>query len=116
MKIQLNTDGNIEGTEALLAPIELQITDGLSRFMDQISRIELHLSDESSGKSGSTDKRCLLEVRLKGQSPVAVTHNSGTLQEACDGATQKMLRKLDSILGRQDKTKGGHSIRDLCQL
>jgi ribosome-associated translation inhibitor RaiA len=113
MQIQINTDDNIEGRDALIVPIEAQIADGLSRFADQISRVEVHLSDENADKSGSDDKRCLLEVRLNGQSPVAVTHKSGTLQEACAGAAQKMLRKLQSTLGRQNNPKGGHSIRDL---
>jgi len=113
MHIQMNTDDNIEGRDALLAPIEAQIADGLHRFADQISRVEVHLSDENADKSGGDDKRCLLEVRLNGQAPIAVTNRSGTPQEACAGAAQKMLRKLQSTLGRLNNSKGGHTIRDL---
>ena len=113
MQIQVNTDDNIEGADALLSQIEAQVADDLSRFADQISRVEIHLSDENAAKSGSDDKRCLLEVRLNGQSPIAVTSRSSTPQEACAGAIQKMLRKLQSTLGRQNHAKGGHSIRDL---
>jgi ribosome-associated translation inhibitor RaiA len=109
----VNTDDNIEGHDPLTAQIEAQIEDGLSRFGDQISRVEVHLSDENAEKSGGNDNRCLLEVRLKGQSPVAVTHKSGSPQEACAGAVQKMMSKLQSTLGRQNSAKGGHSIRDL---
>jgi hypothetical protein len=113
MLIQVNTDDNIEGYDALLTQIEGHVGDALSRFADQISRVEVHLSDENAAKSGGDDKRCLLEVRLNGQAPIAVTHSSGTPQEACAGAVQKMQNKLQSNLGRQNKTKGGHSIRDL---
>jgi len=113
MQIQVNTDNNIEGRDVLVAQVEAQIGDGLSRFADQISRVEVHLSDENAGKSGSDDKRCLLEVRLNGHSPVAVTHRSGTAQEACAEAVQKMRRKLQSTLGRQSTARRGHSIRDL---
>ncbi len=116
MQIQVNTDDNIEGRDALLEQIEELVADGLARFADQISRVEVHLSDENASKSGSDDKRCLLEVRLNGQSPIAVTDRSGTPQEACAGATEKMLRKLQSTLGRQHNAKGGHSIRDLTPL
>jgi ribosome-associated translation inhibitor RaiA len=113
MQIQVNTDGNIEGRDALTAQVEADIRDGLSRFADQITRVEVHLSDENAGKGGNDDIRCLLEVRLTGQQPVAVTHQGGTLQVATAGAVQKMQRKLQSTFGRQNNAKGGHSIRDL---
>ena len=113
MHIQVNTDDNIEGLDALTAQVEVEVRDGLSRFANQISRVELHLSDENAAKGGSDDKRCLLEVRPTGQQPVAVTHQSGTVQEATAGAVQKMQRKLQSTFGRQNNAKGGHSIRDL---
>jgi len=112
MQVQVNTDDNIEGRDALTAQVEADIRDGLSRFAGQITRVEVHLSDENAGKGGN-DKRCLLEVRPTGQQPVAVTQQSGTLQEATAGAVQKMQRKLQSTFGRQNKAKGGHSIRDL---
>ena len=113
MHIQVNTDDNIDGDDALIAQVEAEIRDGLSRFADQITRVEVHLSDENAAKGGSDDKRCLLEVRPTGQQPVAVTHQSGSLQEANAGAVQKMQRKLQSQFGRKNTTKGGHSIRDL---
>jgi len=111
MQIQINTDANIEGRETLTAQVEADMRDGLSRYADQITRIEVHLSDENAGKGGD-DKRCLLEVRPTGQQPMAVTHQSGTLQEASLGALQKMQRKLQSSFGRQNKAKGRHSVRD----
>ena len=113
MQVQVNTDDNIEGRDALTAQVEADVRDGLSRFADQITRVEVHLSDENAAKGGSDDKRCLLEVRPTGQQPVAVTHQSGTLHEASAGAVQKMQRKLQSAFGRRDNAKGGHSIRDL---
>ena len=113
MQIQVNTDDNIEGRDTLSAQVEAGIRDGLSRFAAQITRVEVHLSDENAGKGGDDDKRCLLEVRVTGQQPIAVTHQSGTVQEASEGAVQKMVRKLQSLFGRQNNAKGGHSIRDL---
>ena len=113
MQIQVNTDDNIDGREALITQLEAEIRDGLSRFADQITRVEVHLSDENAGKGGSDDHRCVVEVRPMGQQPMAVTHQGATLQEASAGAVQKMQRKLQSSFGRQNATKGGHSIRDL---
>lgn len=113
MQIQINTDDNIEGHDALTAQLEADVRDGLSRFAAQITRVEMHLSDENAAKGGSDDKRCLLEVRPTGQQPMAVTHQAGTLQEASLGALKKMQRKLQSSFGRQNTAKGGHSVRDL---
>ena len=113
MQIQVNTDDNIEGHDALTAQVEADVRDGLSRFADQITRVEVHLSDENADKGGSDDKRCLLEVRPAGQQPMAVTHQAGTLREASLGALKKMQRKLQSSFGRKNNAKGGHSVRDL---
>ncbi|MFN3972542.1 MAG: HPF/RaiA family ribosome-associated protein [Gemmobacter sp.] len=113
MHIQVNTDDNVDGSDALIAQIKAEVADGLSRFADQITRVEVHLSDENAGKGGSDDQRCLLEVRPTGQQPMAVTHQGATVAEASAGAVQKMQRKLQSSFGRQNNAKGGHSIRDL---
>lgn len=109
----MNTDDNVEGRDALTAEVGAQMRDSLSRFADRITRVEVHLSDENAAKDGTDDKRCLLEVRPTGQSPIAVTHKAGTMQEACAGAAQKMHRKLQSSFGRRNNAKGGHSVRDL---
>jgi ribosome-associated translation inhibitor RaiA len=113
MQIQVNTDDNVEGDDALIGQVEADIRDGLSRFADQITRVEVHLSDENAGKGGSDDQRCMIEVRPTGQQPMAVTHQGASIHEACAGAVQKILSKLQSSFGRQDTHKGGHSIRDL---
>jgi hypothetical protein len=44
--------------------------------------------------------RCLLEARLAGLQPIAVSHEAATLQEAVAGAADKLKRSLDSSLGR----------------
>jgi len=113
MQIQVNTDDNIEGSDALIARVEADVREGLSRFADQITRVEVHLSDENAGKGGSDDHRCMIEVRPRGQQPMAVTHQGPTIHEASAGAVQKIQNKLQSDSGRQNNSKGGHSIRDL---
>jgi ribosomal subunit interface protein len=103
MDIRLNTDKNIEGNEALAAQVEAAVERALQRFDDQITRVEVHLSDENAGKSGRDDKRCLMEARLEGRQPVAVTHQAGSLSEAVDGAANKLKSLLTTALGRLDK-------------
>lgn len=111
MQIQVNTDDNVEGREALAARVEAEIAHTLDRFGDQITRVEVHLSDEDSDKSGSNDKRCLMEARLAGRQPVAVTNTAGSLDEACSGAAEKLKRSLESTLGRLKDHRGRESIR-----
>lgn len=104
MQIQINTDKNISGDEALAKSVEDILRFDLSSFSHQISRIEIHLSDENSAaKSGMTDKRCLLEVRLAGEHPVAVSEHARTVGEAVTGATQKMANLLEAELGKRGK-------------
>lgn len=107
MQIQINTDRNIKGHEALASQVSNMVEAALSRFKDQISRVEVHLSDENSSKKESMeDMRCMLEARLAGKDPLAVTHNAATTQQAVDGALDKLSRLLGSTLGRQRDKRG----------
>ena len=104
MQIQINTDKNISGHEALTQSVEDILRPDLSRFTDQITRIEVHLSDENSAaKSGTVDKRCLLEVRLAGRQPASVSEQAQTVDQAVRGAAQKMISSLESELGKLGK-------------
>jgi ribosome-associated translation inhibitor RaiA len=112
MKVQVNTDAHIDGHEALAAEVRATVEQALERFSEALTRVEVHLGDESGGtsggpgggssggKSGQEDKRCMLEARLQGRQPVAVTHHAATLEQAVHGAAQKLARLLDSTLGR----------------
>lgn len=100
MHIQVNTDNNIPGREKLAIHVKSVVERVLSRFSDRITRVEVHLSDQNSDKSGQDDKRCLMEVRLEGRQPTAVTHKAASLGEAIEGAADKMKRSLESTLER----------------
>jgi ribosome-associated translation inhibitor RaiA len=100
MQIQVNTDSNIEGREKLTAHIRSVVESALNRFSERITRVEVHLSDQNGDKSGQHDKRCTMEARLKGRQPTAVTHDAATLDQAVDGAADRMQRSIESALGR----------------
>jgi len=100
MKIQLNTDVHIEGTEGLAAKVSAWVEQTLGRFSEHITRVEVHLSDENGGKSGPRDQRCMLEARLEGRQPVAVTDHAATLEQAVHGAAQKLANLLENTFGR----------------
>jgi ribosome-associated translation inhibitor RaiA len=104
MQIQINTDDNLDQPEALTEWIEATVSDVLDRFADKVTRVEVHLSDENSDKKGgSSDMRCLLEARVAGLQPVAVTAAAATVEQAVEGAVRKMRRSLDSTLGKRQK-------------
>lgn len=100
MHIQINTDSNIAGREELASHVKGVVEGALSRFSDRITRVEVHLSDQNSDKSGQDDKRCMMEARLEGRPPTAVTHKAASLGDAVDGAADKLKRTLESTLER----------------
>lgn len=103
MIIQLNSDSNTEGNRELTQQLKTSVENSLERYGEQITRVEVHLSDENSDKkSGKEDKRCLLEVRLAGLQPLAVSHHAATMEQAVDGAVNKLMRSIDTTLGKRD--------------
>jgi len=101
MRIQVNTDRNIEANSELITSVSSIIEHTLERFDGDITRVEVHLSDENGHKQdGSADIRCLMEARLQGRQPVAVTHQATTVDQAVDGAADKLGRLISSTLGR----------------
>lgn len=100
MQIQVHTDNHIEGREALVSHVETVVGDTLRHFRDRLTRVEIHLGDENSGKAGGHDKRCVMEARPKGHPPVAVTEHAGSVHEAINGAARKLKAVLETTLGR----------------
>jgi ribosome-associated translation inhibitor RaiA len=111
MQIQVNSDGNIDGREALVRHVEAEVAAALDRFNDRITRVEVHLSDENAGKPGESEKRCLMEARVAGSQPVAVSDQRASLEDAVSGAARKLQHLLESSLGRSSHRKGADSIR-----
>ena len=113
MQIQVNTDHTIEGHEVLTARIRGIVGSALSRMSDHITRVEVHLTDERGPKSGKNDKRCMMEARLEGRQPIAVTDEAATLDLAVDGAADKLARLIEHTLGKlhDQRTHGTDSLR-----
>ncbi len=102
MQIQISSGHNIEIHGALATEISGLVEGALGRYSDQITRVEVHLSDENSDKKvGHDTMRCMLEARLEGRQPIAVTHQASTVDQAVDGAADKLTRLIESTLERQ---------------
>lgn len=100
MQVQINTDKNVNISEEQINESSSYISNELSRFSQQITRIEVHLSDEDGGKDGHNDKRCMVEARLSGLKPMAVTDQANSFQDAIKGAISKLVSAIDSLKGR----------------
>lgn len=111
MQIQVNTDSNVTGREELADRIAAMIEVRLARFADHLTRVEVHLADESAGRTTAADKRCTIEARPAGRQPVAVTSHAPSLDEACTAAVGKLVTVLAREFGRRDHHKGSASIR-----
>ena len=107
MQIQVNTDNHIEGSDELSRQVEAVVEGTFGRFGEKITRVEVHLSDESSSsKARDNDKRCVMEARPTGLQPITVSHQGATLDQALKGCANKLEKTLKRTLGRLDDPKG----------
>ncbi|HET9863119.1 MAG TPA: HPF/RaiA family ribosome-associated protein [Steroidobacteraceae bacterium] len=106
MQILVNSNHSITGTEALSERVEGMVEGAIGRFAGRITRVEVHLNDVNGAKHGATDKRCMLEARVGGLKPIAVTHQDENMREAVNGAAEKLERALAHALERLDETAG----------
>lgn len=101
MHIELSTDHNIEGKKRLGEHVKDVLEHALNHFKERITRVEVHLSDATSKKAEShSDKRCMMEARLEGRKPIAVSDHAATLDQAIKGAAKKLATSVETILGR----------------
>lgn len=101
MQVQIQTDNHIEGTEAMVQWASSTIQTSLARFGGQITRVQAHLSDENGGKKNTEESiQCTLEARLEGHQPLVLKHHGANLNQAIEGAIEKMGRLIDSTLGK----------------
>nr|PZN64461.1 MAG: hypothetical protein DIU62_09820 [Pseudomonadota bacterium] len=100
MQIRVNGGENVRATEALGTSVSAYLERELARFAHQITRVEVHMSDENAEKGGADHKRCTVEARVEGRPPYVVTEHSATMRQAMVGATEKLYRLIEHDLGR----------------
>src|SRR5664279_5705681 len=107
MIIQLNAGKDLNIHESFGEKLKDLLTVGLKHFSEHITRLEVHLSDENGTKKGVNDKRCILETRIEGRQPIAVTADAHTHEELVKAAMDKLKTSLDTIIGKMRN----HSIK-----
>ncbi|MDD1138998.1 HPF/RaiA family ribosome-associated protein [Pseudomonas sp. TNT2022 ID233] len=100
MQIQVNSDNHIQSSKRLEEWVRTTIESTLDRYEEDLTRVEVHLSDENGEKPGPHDLRCQLEARPKGHQPISVTHKADSLEQAIDGAAEKLEHALEHLFGK----------------
>ena len=104
MQVLVNTDDHIHGSESLAQWVQDEANSRLARLRDNITRLEVFLSDVDSGKSGINDKRCRLEARVAGRPPVSVTAEADKMASAFIDSVDKLHQTLDGSRIQRDCT------------
>lgn len=106
MQVLVNSDHHIVGGEDLTERVQGVVEGRLERFDGRITRVEVHLNDLNGHKLGERDKRCVMEARVGGMKPIAVSHEAPTLTEAIHVAADKLERAVEHALGRLEDIPG----------
>jgi ribosomal subunit interface protein len=106
MQINVNTNNTIDKHQGLDEHVDTIVRSAIGRFSEQVTRVDVHLSDENKEKKGDGGNSCMMEARVAGYAPVVVHEHANDLHQAINNAGGKLARALDSALGRlQDKNK-----------
>jgi hypothetical protein len=106
MQVILNTDHPAGDFDSLSTHVSAVVDETLIHYRDRITRVEVHLGDENGAKAGPGDKRCMMEARVDGRPPIAVTHHADTVEAAVHGAARSLAKAIESVLGRAASARG----------
>lgn len=102
MKIEIRTRG-FSLTPGLRAHVERRLEFALDRFGDRILRARVTLADVN-GRRGGEDKRCRVEVRLRGGGVVQATVLDRDAYAAIAAAAHRVGRALARAADRERAT------------
>ena len=100
MIIQTNYS-NIDKSESLEDWARGEVADKLGHLTDRLTRVEVHLYDDSSPtKQTPGDKRCLMEARPKGMKPMVVEANGDDFFKVVSETASKLARAVQKTMDR----------------
>jgi ribosomal subunit interface protein len=98
MQIDIQSQG-FTLTDGLRDYVMKRLAYGLNHGDQSITRVVVRLSD-INGPRGGADKRCFIEVRLKGAPTVVIEDLEGDLYLAIDRAAERAGRALARCIAR----------------
>ncbi|WP_370680155.1 HPF/RaiA family ribosome-associated protein [Comamonas sp. GB3 AK4-5] len=112
MQVQVHADDSIQGGESLAQWVQEEIHNRLARLKEYVQRVEVYLTEVDALKSnGGPGKKCVLETRANGRPPIAVNAEAEKVQEALTAALEKLLRAVETDLGKLKDKHGRESVR-----
>ncbi len=106
LKININSDKEMDLDASILNNLESSIQRRLARFDGRVAQISVRLSDQNGPKSGKDEVRCMIEARPEGIESIHISHDANSVDEAVSHAIHKMGRSLDEAFAKQAHKKG----------
>jgi ribosome-associated translation inhibitor RaiA len=106
MQIQVNSNNHIESSIRLEEWVRTTVESTLEHYDEYLTRVEVHIRDETGDKPGPGDIKCQMEARPKGHQPISVSHKADTLDLAVDGAAVKLDHALEHLFGKLRDKRG----------
>jgi ribosome-associated translation inhibitor RaiA len=100
MTLQVNSDKTVAVDTRTKTFVQGEVDRILKTYTARLTRVEVHLSDVNSRKSGPADKRCVVEARVAGARPLSTSATANAVPAAIGQALRKMQRSLRSFFGR----------------
>jgi ribosome-associated translation inhibitor RaiA len=91
-------------TEDLREFITRRLHFALGRFAPQLERVTARVSD-ANGPRGGTDKRCRMEVKLRGLGSVSSEADADDVEAAAACAAERLARIVARALERRQQAK-----------
>lgn len=100
MRIQVNSDRNVEVDSEVKSYVKGEVTRVLSRFTARLTRVEVHLKEATRHRFGARDRECLIEVRPANHHPLTTIAAAAAIEDALGEALAKMRRGLQRFFDR----------------
>lgn len=101
MLIDVRTDDRVKGSAQSSDQVKAAVHAALDRFGDRVRRVDVHLSDAISNKTGLDHKCCMIQARCDGREPIVVTHQEATMEKAIHDAVRGLKNSLESVFGKE---------------
>lgn len=101
MLIEVNGDNHVDAAK-FRQFAETEVDAAIGRYSDRITRVEIQLQDVNANKGGGDDCRCMMEVRMPGRQPLAVTEKAASIGQAIVGAAEKLERIVEHTIGKRE--------------
>ena len=100
MQIQIRW-GTIDKSDALGSHVTEQVAHALRHHKDLLTRVDVHLHNDSHGQSGHDDKRVVIEARPRKADPLSVDGTGDDFYKTSAAVAKKLERALRHLVDRK---------------